>query len=329
MYRFAHYYIKYKHDFGPHEWDDRQRHLDALFETDESIGFVVGEDEKKKVYKHRVYRLKAAPGIIVMRFANDIDLPVERDFKPATAKDEPSCFVIIDNREGMRRVAIQQRKKAFGNPGQVAKILQTVIGDRLYSQYCYSLEIAPEFYPEDFYQAWERLQRQVQGLRIAQLTDMAESDIWARVEELRAKNRDFFDDSLMGPILKMAQAAMEENYKFTYNVSPKERKNSLYVDKTSRTIRNIVTYAAAVGDPIELVTSDGAAFRCYVDSEADNTDKIVCSDFGASLLETLFAVRDKDGKQIMPEERVKAEGEVLELMNQMKKESEDEEAQAV
>ena len=101
------------------------------------------------------------------------------------------------------------------------------------------------------------------------------------------------------------------------------------MDKTSRTIRNIVTYAAAVGDPIELVTSDGAAFRCYVDSEADNTDKIVCSDFGASLLETLFAVRDKDGKQIMPEERVKAEGEVLELMNQMKKESEDEEAQAV
>ena len=87
MSRFAHYYIKYKHDFGPHELDDRQRHLDALFETDESIAFVVGEDEKKKVYKHRVYRLKAASGIIVMRFANDIDLPVERDFKPRWPTD--------------------------------------------------------------------------------------------------------------------------------------------------------------------------------------------------------------------------------------------------
>jgi len=38
-------------------------------------------------------------------------------------KDEPSCFVIIDNRDNMRTVAIQKRKKAFGNPGQVAKIL--------------------------------------------------------------------------------------------------------------------------------------------------------------------------------------------------------------
>ena len=62
-----------------------------------------------------------------MRFANDIDIPVERDFQPAKAKDEPSCFVIIDNRDNMRTVAILKRKKAFGNPGQVAKILTDVI----------------------------------------------------------------------------------------------------------------------------------------------------------------------------------------------------------
>ena len=124
MSRFAHYYIKYKHDFGPHEWDDRQRHLDALFETDESIGFVVGEDEKKKVYKHRVYRLKAAPGIIVMRFANDIDLPVERDFKPATAKDEPSCFVIIDNREQSHLMVIERKTSTYKDPDDAKQVLE-------------------------------------------------------------------------------------------------------------------------------------------------------------------------------------------------------------
>ena len=66
-------------------------------------------------------------------------------------KDEPSCFVIIDNRDNMRTVAIQKRKKAFGNPGQVAKILTDVIFRNLNKEYCYSFEILPEYYPEDLY----------------------------------------------------------------------------------------------------------------------------------------------------------------------------------
>lgn len=66
MARFAQYYIKYHHDFAPHDWEKRQEHFDALFEKDESITFGVGEpsDEQKakgeqyaKTYKHRVYHL--------------------------------------------------------------------------------------------------------------------------------------------------------------------------------------------------------------------------------------------------------------------------------
>lgn len=90
MAQFAHYYIKYKHDFAPYDWEKRQQHLGALFEKDESIEFSLGEGEERKVYKHQVYHLNCAPQIIVMRFANDIDIPVERDFQPAKAKDEPS-----------------------------------------------------------------------------------------------------------------------------------------------------------------------------------------------------------------------------------------------
>lgn len=83
MSRFAQYYVKYKHDAGCYDWEQRQQHLGALFEKDESIEFYMGEAETRKVYKHRVYHLNTAPDIIVMRFANDIDIPVERDFEPS------------------------------------------------------------------------------------------------------------------------------------------------------------------------------------------------------------------------------------------------------
>lgn len=86
MSRFAQYSIKYHHEFAPYDWENRQKHLGALFEKDESIVFGVGEpsEEQKakgevyaKTYNHRVCHLANNPDIIVMQFANSIDIPVE------------------------------------------------------------------------------------------------------------------------------------------------------------------------------------------------------------------------------------------------------------
>lgn len=57
MARFAHFFIKYKHEFAPHHWEDRQHHLGRLFEEDSSIDFRLGEGETQKVFNHRVYHL--------------------------------------------------------------------------------------------------------------------------------------------------------------------------------------------------------------------------------------------------------------------------------
>ena len=84
MARFAQYYIKYHHEFAPYDREKRQEHLGALFEKDESITFGVGEpseeqrakgDQYAKTYNHRVYHLQNNPAIIVMQFANSIDIP--------------------------------------------------------------------------------------------------------------------------------------------------------------------------------------------------------------------------------------------------------------
>lgn len=132
MAKFADYYIKYKHEFAPYDWEDRQKHLATLFQEDKDIVFGEGEASEEqakkgipydKVYNHRVYHLESNPNIIVMQFANSIDIPIEIKYENSIAKTEPSCFVIIDNREGMRTIAIQNRRKAFSAPKRVAEIL--------------------------------------------------------------------------------------------------------------------------------------------------------------------------------------------------------------
>ena len=94
-------------------------------------------------------------------------------------------------------------------------------------------------------------------------------------------------------------------------------------------MRNLLTLAEAIDEPVELVTTDGGTFRCFIDNDEDNTDKIVCHEFNDSLLELLFKPKKKDGSKVEPEDRLKAEEEVLELMNSMKHEVDDaEEEQA-
>ena len=328
MSRFAQYYIRFKHDAGCYDWEKRQLHLGALFEREESIEFFLGEGEERKVYKHKVYHLVTAPDVFVMRFANNIDIPVERDFEPATAKDEPSCFVIIDNRDHLRTVAIQKRRKAFGNTHQVAKILSTVIDQRLFRDYCYGFEITPDYYPVDLFKVWEQKQQFTQAMRFG-VPQMEKEEILRLVEQLKSKNPDYYDDSLMGSFLDVLLAQKQAKYKGHYTVMPEEKKTALYVDKDSVFMRNLLTMADAIDEPVELVTSDGGTFRCFIDSDDENTDKIVSHEFNENFLEMLFKTKKRDGSKIEPEDRLKAEQEIVELMNSMKHEVDDaEEEQA-
>ncbi|MGN0258395.1 MAG: hypothetical protein ACI4CA_08510 [Bacteroides sp.] len=337
MARFAQYYIKYLNSFGAYDWELRQQHLGALFERDDSIAFGEGEPSEAqqakgehfaKTYNHRVYHLKNNPNIIVMQFANNIDIPVEREYKPAWAKDEPSCFVLIDNRENLRTVAIQKRKKAFGTPGQVARILTAELSAALYTKQCYSLEILPEYYPEDLYQLWERLQQHTCALRFS-VPQMDADAILSRVEQLKMQGKEYFDDSLMAPLLQLALEAKKANYRHLYNVMPEDKDLALYVDKSSLFIKNLITLSRATEMPVELVTKDAGTFKCFVEADEENTDKIVCREFDANLLEQLFTKKKKDGEALQQGDITRIEGEILEMLNGMKHEAEDKDGDQV
>jgi hypothetical protein len=210
----------------------------------------------------------------------------------------------------------------------VAKILSVVIDQQLFKEHCYGFEILPDYYPVDLFKVWERQQAHTQSLRFG-VPEMDRDEILRKVAELKQKGRDYFDDSIMGPILDVLRAQKMAKYKGHYTVMPEHKKTALYIDKDSVFMRNLLTLAEAIDEPVELVTTDGATFRCFIDNDEDNTDKIVCHEFNDSLLELLFKPKKKDGSKVEPEDRLKAEEEVLELMNSMKHEVDDaEEEQA-
>ena len=104
MAKFAQYYIQFIKESGAFDWEDRQKHLGQLLVNDDCIQFGEGK------YKHRVYHLAANPNIIVMRLANDKDVMTEKDFQEKIIKDEPSCFLIIDNRKGEEICSLHSKK---------------------------------------------------------------------------------------------------------------------------------------------------------------------------------------------------------------------------
>ena len=116
-------------------------------------------------------------------------------------------FIIIDNRQGLRTIAIECRKKAFNTTEQVSKILENNLTHAIFHEHCYSLSIIPDFYPEDLFEAWTSLQQHVNAIRFG-TPEMSEEEFAEKLKLFKQKNKDYFDDSLMTSILQMAYEAI-------------------------------------------------------------------------------------------------------------------------
>lgn len=332
MARFATYSIKYRREPGCYDWQDRQQHLADLFAPESRMSFGEGKpsDEQKakgqthaRKFNHRVHHLKCNHNIIVLQLANSIDVAMENQFETVNRRDEPSEFVIIDNRKGIRTVAIQNRKKAFSAPRKVADILQQEISTRLYKDHCYTIEIMPEYYPEDLYKLWEMRQRDIQLLRFSSPQKMEEKEVIQKAEEMQKLWPERYNATFMSQLLSIALMARKANYDMKFDISPLDKKCMLFVDQNSTYMQNLVTMARASGEPVEIVTKDGSTFRCFVDTEDENTDKIVHHELDQSLLEMFFKDKRKDGEKAGPEDIDKAEAKVVEMLNAIKKTEED------
>ena len=125
---------QYLFDNGPVEMDaeesfpQRQQIFGAMLDNDykgeqeiSKIKFINGRSDKEFIHRHLI---PPTDDIIVMRVANVRTATyVNKDFNEDHVDDYQNCIVIIDNRPGIQRILIENRKRAFQDVKQVANIM--------------------------------------------------------------------------------------------------------------------------------------------------------------------------------------------------------------
>lgn len=309
MAKFSHYYLKYKLDdiFAQEHKAERQKLFGEMLEKDNSISFILGKDENKKHYKHMVKHLQLNHDIIVMRIANDSKKDVIQDFKKKSVRHEPPCYVIIDNREHCRRVAIQRNKDAWASTDSVAKVMATVLDEALRRSCYIGISMHPQYYPKDFYKAWRMHQHHTSRLWFG----LTEGEI---PQSFRTEPQT--DDTIIGFALEVNEELQRKKYRTELVLSSAQNNTPLFVDEDSVYIRNLVNFHALTGSPIVIETSDGARFTCFIDDEEDSAN-IITSEIDRNILDIFFGEAEGDAAT--------AESKVMEFVNSMKYEVDDNE----
>lgn len=254
-----------------------------------------------------------------MRLANVKIIPIEKDFKPEQVEHYPSVFIVIDNRDGCRRVAIQKLSTSFSNTDTVAKILQKTLGDAMMSKWHIGLEFRAQRYTMDFYKLWRAQQHHTSRIKFNISPD---EDSRARLEaqkkrqNLTGEPQDLTpltetDESILGHIYSLEEESDKAGYGQVIELYNKKGP-VMYVDESSAYIRNLARYSSSTATPIEIITTDGGSFECFVNTDMESDDKIVTQEFDASYLEALF------DNQLEDETRKTYETKVVEFLFNMK-----------
>ena len=277
-------------------WAKRQKYLAELFASDESMKFNVGE---KKTYPHKLFRCSLNEKIIIMRFANVKEMLLERNFVEEPVAYNPSCYVIIDNRDGCRRVVIQKVSTAFTTTDQVAKVMEQVISQQLKPK-CIGVNRLANRYPRDFYKLWK-----MQAYRT--------SSIRFNVSDYSISNEDDLTNTQM--LIALEEAGRDLDANTAVEFIAKGPKGVLRLNEDSIRVKRLVMASAKSAVPIELITTDNVRFECYIDTDLESDDKIMTEEIDGEVPEMLM---DKDKKE-------KAEQSVVEFLNRIKTEEEKEE----
>jgi len=128
---------------------------------DDKIRF---KSKKEGVFNHKLYYEK--DGIVVLKIANNKHLNLEEDFKTQKHNYSPSCFVIIDNRIGIQRIAIEENTTAFSSTDVVRNILENTLR-RYLRGYGLGIEIKKEYEKKEF---WDLIGSHPQGISMVRFS---------------------------------------------------------------------------------------------------------------------------------------------------------------
>jgi hypothetical protein len=137
----------------------KQELLGEMFLADSKLRFSRSRaDGEGKQFEHLVVAQRE--GIIVMRLANSTQQVHEKDFNRWTEEDNPSLYVLIDNRKDKQIIAIENRPQAFSETATVAHIMEETFNRRLWSKRL-QVQINAKYRTREF---WDVVSEYEQGI---------------------------------------------------------------------------------------------------------------------------------------------------------------------
>lgn len=203
----------------------KQELFGNCFLSQSNIKFSKGEN----IYKHTVAAQRE--GIIAMRLANNSKQVHERDFVRTTEEDNPSLYVLIDNRKDRQIVAIENRQQAFTETQTVAKIMEETFNKMLF-QHRLQVAIRAKFHTHEF---WDVVSEYENG--IASVTFKFP---YPNLPEISDMVGEYY-----------TQLALNTNSepKTTIKATPKER---LLLEKGDLLLERMISAASASGEQIMM-----------------------------------------------------------------------------
>ena len=160
---------------------ERHQYLDAFFMGKERFFSVRAAGRE-----YACMMLARKDGVIVFRIAKHHKHRRELRFKVFEEADEPSCIVIIDNREeGMQTICIQKKTKAFDKPQVVADILEKALNKYLESMHL-RVDIKAKYTTSEFWRIVDKHPRGIEWVEFRfPYPNMAEiSDLVGDIERV-------------------------------------------------------------------------------------------------------------------------------------------------
>lgn len=193
---------------------------------------------KNKIYGHKI--LLNSMGITVFRIANNKIATFEKEFQKRRIEYTPSCIVIIDNRENMQYIAIEEDVIAFYDTEQVSKILQSTFNKQL-KNYGLKLNIQKTYQKTEFWNIVNKYKDKVELVRF----------------HFSYPNLPRVNKTIKEIIASASKSTNSKQSSFELKSASGE---SLFLDQSNQELNDLANYAADSGDEIEIKTKGIRSF---------------------------------------------------------------------
>lgn len=269
-------YILYRYQFSPIQSNvqsmfpvEAEKSDEDLMQIKQTIfAFLFGEDVElkfkkgNKFYNHKM--LFCQDGFFVFKIANDKSVNLEENFTKCKHEYSPSCNVIIDNRQDVQIIAVEEKKNVFKSTDVVSSILQDTFSKYLQSNRL-SIDIRRIYDETDFWTI-------VAGNRDS-------------IEKVRFRfsypNLPALNKNVKEAIAEVAKSTASGKSEFTLEA---QKGYSLNVSEEDSNFSSLVQMSADGGEEIKIKIKKLAAWQ----KVGDSSKSIEIDDLDATLSNELF-----------------------------------------